>query len=107
MLDYRLTEANLQRAVQLSADLGATEQPAFLDTAGWVQYQLENYPQALALIQLAVDNGGNTAVYQYHLGMAYYKNNMPEQAKEALTLAVSVEGAYAGKDEAQKVLDTL
>jgi tetratricopeptide (TPR) repeat protein len=107
LLDFRLTEANLERAAELSSELGATEVPAFLDTAGWVQYQLENYPQALALIQLAVDKGGNTAVYQYHLGMAYFKNNMPEDAKEALTLAVSVEGQYPGKDEAQKVLDTL
>lgn len=107
LLDYRMSGANLERAAELSNALAATEVPAFLDTAGWVQYKLENYPQALALLRLAVDKGGVAPVYQYHLGMAYYKNNMPAQAKEALTLAVAGEGDYPGKDEAVKTLNSL
>lgn len=108
LLDHDLTENNVQRAAELSADLGATEVPAFLDTAGWVQYQLGNYPQSLALMQLAVERGGISGPYHYHLGMAYFKNDMLAEAKESLTQAVANDAeSYAGKEDARKVLQQL
>lgn len=108
LLDHFNSPENLARAADMSADLASTDNPAFLDTAGWVQYQLGNYPQALSLLGAAVDNGGESAVYQYHLGMAYLKNNLKDQAREHLQLALADDKEqYAGRDEAQKALDSL
>lgn len=108
LIDHFNTPENLARAAEMSAELAGTNNPAFLDTAGWVQYQLGNYPQALSLLGAAVDNGGKSAVYQYHLGMAYLKNNLQDQAREHLLLALADEKEqYPGRDEAQKALDSL
>lgn len=108
LLDHFNSPENLARAADMSADLASTDNPAFLDTAGWVQYQLGNYPQALSLLGAAVDNGGTSAVYQYHLGMAYLKNNLKDQAKEHLQLALADDKEqYVGRDEAQQALDSL
>ncbi len=108
LLDYFNTPENLLRVTALAEELGATEAPAFLDTAGWVQYQLGNYAQAVSLLAAAEANGGKGAVYHYHLGMAYYKSDMKAQAKEQLELALADEKAkFAGRDEAKSTLALL
>ncbi len=108
LVDHFNTPANLTRATELAADLGATENPAFLDTAGWVQYQLGNYPQAVSLLDAAVENGGSAPEYHYHLGMAYFKSDMKTQAKEHLELALANEKVnFAGKEVAENTLKQL
>lgn len=108
LLDKGDDPAVIQRAVNLTTDLAATENPAFLDTAGWAQYKLGNYAQAVSLLAAAVDNGGKGAIFHYHLGMAYLKSNLPAQAKEHLLMATENEKVnYPGRDEAVKALESL
>jgi tetratricopeptide (TPR) repeat protein len=108
LLDYFNNEKNIQRAAELSIDLAATDNPAFLDTAGWTKYHQGNYPQAVSLLQAAVSKGGTGPVFRYHLGMAMYKSNMAAAAKEQLELALADEKVnFPGKEEAQKVLSSL
>ena len=108
MMDHANTPENLDRIKELAAELAATEAPAFLDTAGWAQYQLGNYAQAVSLLGAAVENGGKGAVYNYHLGMAYFKSDMKAQAKEQLELAVANKDAkFVGREEAESVLKSL
>ncbi|WP_159931153.1 tetratricopeptide repeat protein [Oceanicoccus sp. KOV_DT_Chl] len=108
LMDHANTPENLQRIASLSADLAATETPAFLDTAGWAQYQLGNYAQAVSLLGAAVEAGGKGAVYNYHLGMAYFKADMKVQAKEQLELALADDKVdFVGKGEAESVLGSL
>ncbi len=108
LLDRDENQETIQRAAELSKDLAASSNPAFLDTAGWAQYKLGNYAQAVSLLGAAVENGGDGAVFHYHLGMAYYKSDLVEQAKKELTLALEDEDAnFVGKEEAEEVLESL
>ena len=108
LIDYFNTPETVARASELAADLAATETPAFLDTAGWIQYQQANYPQAISLLGAAIEMGGKGSEYHYHLGMAYFKSDMKVQAKEQLELALADEKAvFAGKEEARRTLDQL
>ncbi len=107
LMDHFNSPETVARASELAAELAATETPAFLDTAGWVQYQQGNFPQAVSLLSAAVELGGKGAVYHYHLGMAYFKSDMKEQAKEQLQLALAEDGEFSGKEEAQSTLAQL
>ena len=107
LLDYYNDEANIKRAVELSAALMNTENAAFLDTAGWAQYQAGNIPQALSLLQAAVANGGDAPIFHYHLGMAYHKSDMADKAKQHLSKAVADDANFAGVEQANKVLSVL
>ena len=108
LMDHYPGEENFKRAADLITVLEGTENPAFLDTAGWVQYQLGNYFQAIALLEAAIEKGGSSGVYHYHLGMAYYKNGMKDQAKESLQQALSDKrDQYTGREEAEEVLSQL
>jgi len=108
IMDYFNNPKTIARATELAVDLAATENPAFLDTAGWVQYQQGNYPQAVSLLAAAIELGGEGAIYHYHLGMAYYKSDMKAQAKEQLVLALADEKIdFVGKDEARSTYNQL
>ena len=108
LADHSNTPEGLKRAEELTADFGNAGVPAFLDTAGWVQYRLGNYAQAVSLLGAAVQGGAEGAIYHYHLGMAYFKSDLKAQAKEQLRLALKDDTAdFAGKDEAREVLNSL
>ena len=108
LLDRDDNPATIQRAAELSSELAATDNPAFLDTAGWAQYKLGNYAQAVSLLGAAVEGGGKAPVFHYHLGMAYFKSDLPAQAKEQLSLALEGDASnFVGREEAEKTLQSL
>lgn len=107
LMDHYPTEDNLRRAQQLTARLADSDNPVFLDTVGWLQYRLGNYPQALVLLQDAVRRGGTAPIYRYHLGMAYLKSEMHDEAREQLELALADESRFEGREEAESALEQL
>ena len=99
---------NLKKALALTADLQDAENPAFLDTVGWVFYLTGDYERALTYVQAAVDKVGSAGELQYHLGMIFLKMGDIENAKIHLTLAVENENArYEGLDIAKRSLAEL
>lgn len=99
------SEENIKEAQSLIVDLQESENPAYLDTVGWVLYHAGEYNQAIRYLQAAVDKLESQPVLQYHLGMAYYKAGDMERAKNYLSLATSDPNAtYDGKEEAIKIL---
>ncbi len=99
---------NLKKALALIADLQDAENPAFLDTVGWVFYLTGDYERALTYVQAAVDKVGSAGELQYHLGMIFLKLGDTENAKIHLTLAVENENAlYEGFDIAKRSLAEL
>ena len=99
---------NLKKALALTADLQDSENPAFLDTVGWVFYLTGDYERALTYVQAAVDQVGSAGELQYHLGMIFLKLDDIENAKIHLTLAVeNKESRYEGFDTATALLAEL
>ena len=96
------SDENLKRARAIIVDLQNSENPAYLDTVGWVLYFSGDYDQAVAYLTAAVDKLGSSALLQYHLGMAQYKNGNIAAAKEHLGLATKdSEANYPGVEEAR------
>ena len=106
--EYLATEENLLRARVLIADLQESDNPAYLDTVGWVFYVSGDYDQAVTYLQAAVDKVGSSGLLQYHLAMALYKSGELSNAREHLELALANEDDnFSGREEAKKLLAEL
>lgn len=83
---YTLSKAgkDLERALEMSAKTldAFPDNSAFLDTYGWIKYQLGDYETALEYIEKAVNKGNVSAELYEHLGDTYMKLGKIEQAKE-------------------------
>lgn len=106
LIDKFPTEENLRRAQTLTADFSNSDNPTFIDTLGWLNYRLKNYPQAISLLEDAVHKRPQPEL-QYHLGMAYLRNNMLPKAKELLTSATAGKAVFSGRNEAEAELAKL
>jgi len=107
LIDKFPTEDNLRRAQSLTTDFSNSDNPIFLDTAGWLQYRLQNYPQAVALLENAVRKSNGLPELRYHLGMAYLKSNKSDKAKEELGKALAGSARFNGREEAEQTLGKL
>jgi tetratricopeptide (TPR) repeat protein len=65
----------------------APDDPAVLDTLGWVYYRKGFYRQALSNLQNAVVKG-DTPLRRYHMAMAYFKLGNSEEGQKALDAAL-------------------
>ena len=108
LANHRADEpASLDRALTLAQRFADSEQPAFLDTLGWVHYRTGDYARALALMEQARAAGEPTPQRQFHLGMTYLKLGRPADAKPLLSAAASAQQPFDGLDEAKAALDAL
>ncbi|MEW6060508.1 MAG: tetratricopeptide repeat protein [Bacteroidota bacterium] len=83
---YSLSERRqqLDRAMKMSKrslEKDSTNS-SYLDTYGWILYQLGRYEEALPYIQKAVDLGDASAVVLEHLGDVYAKLHRLDEAKK-------------------------
>ncbi len=83
---YSLSErgVQLERALQMinKALEKEPENGAYLDTKGWIYYQLGKYRQALEFVQKALEVRENSAEVIEHLGDIYYRLGQPEKARQ-------------------------
>ncbi|MGB1192301.1 MAG: tetratricopeptide repeat protein, partial [Pseudomonadales bacterium] len=110
--EFLNTPENIKAANALIADLQDSENPAYLDTVGWVLYLTGEYDRAVTYLQAAVDKVGSSALLQYHLGMAFYQLENIEAAKSHLELAVKdgledKSKRYEGFDIALSTLESI
>ena len=106
--DYRTDDESLDQALQLALQFEDSDNPAFLDTLGWVYYRLGDYDAAIPYLEQSVDTAGQVPVLRYHLGMAYKAAGKPAEAKEQLTQALANKDAdFAGIEDAKAALDEL
>lgn len=73
----RLDEALLMAEIAIAAE---PENSSFLDTIGWVHFQLGNFEKAKMYIEKAVEFGGDRSVILDHLGDVYYMLGKKEKA---------------------------
>jgi predicted Zn-dependent protease len=107
LVSYRTDAASLARARELAARLEGSDNAAFLDTLGWVQYRQGETDAALANLTKAVDKTPDAAIMQYHLGMAYYAKGDTARAKDHLQKSLAGDTKFPGVDEARATLAKL
>ncbi|MEN8761201.1 MAG: tetratricopeptide repeat protein, partial [Thiogranum sp.] len=107
LADHRADAASLDQAAELAVKLEKAKQPAFLDTAGWVYYRNGDYAKAAGILKRAVELSPEVPVFQYHLGMTYFKLGDKAAASEHLTRATDGEFSYEGVEEARATLKGL
>lgn len=73
----RLEEAKRMSAESLKAE---PENAAFLDTYGWICYQLKDYGNAEYYIKKSIETGDASAVVLDHLGDVYQAMGKPDEA---------------------------
>jgi tetratricopeptide (TPR) repeat protein len=100
------TGGNIDEALGLAqtAKLKMTKNPAVMDTLGWIYYLKGSVLNAIGELQDAVQLDVNNALIHHHLGLAFYKNNQFEKAKESLERALSVDQNFKGAEQARKLL---
>lgn len=91
-LSYEWAEQgiNLEQALELikKALTHEPDNPAYLDTLGWIYYQQEKYDEALPLIQKAFESSNQDAEIGEHLGDIYLKLDRHQQALKTWKKAI-------------------
>jgi Tfp pilus assembly protein PilF len=101
LAEYKSDPESLKRAQELAVALANSNEPAFLDTAGWVAYKNKNYQKAAELLEKAVVSASDAALIRFHLGMAYLALGNQVLAKDNLKQALDSEAEFRGKDIAK------
>ncbi|MCB9247364.1 MAG: tetratricopeptide repeat protein [Ignavibacteriales bacterium] len=83
---YSLAERGVQleralKMVQVAVDV-EPENSSYLDTIGWVYYQMKNYEQAKKYIEKAIEFDDKNGTLLDHLGDVLYKMNEKEKAQK-------------------------
>lgn len=87
---YAQQGKNLQRALNMvkTALKLEPENPSYLDTKGWIHYQLGEYQQAKQYIENALDLDTDNAEVLEHLGDVHMKLGNKEKARELYNRAL-------------------
>lgn len=105
--DHMATEENLQKALKLSRKLSAQRDPIFLDTVGWVNVKVGNYPSAINYLKSALDAGGEGVDLHYHLAKAYLGDGQIEKAKKELEIVLADPNEFEYVADAKQMFENL
>jgi len=97
---------DLDRALLLAKKAQETrpEDPAVLDTLGWVYFKMNDPTTALRFLTRAVAKAPESGMINYHMGMASFKGGKVSEAKEYFKKAAESKEAFDGKEEAKKMM---
>ena len=107
LIEYKSDDASKARAKELAAGITDRNQPAYLDTIGWVAYKTGDFQTAAEMLEKAVQAAPDAGIMHYHLGMAYSALGNEVLAKDNLKQAVEGAQDYRGLDEAKATLAKL
>lgn len=110
LINNNYSYAFATRAIQLERALemvkisvkADSSNSSYLDTMGWVYFQLQNYSEAKKYLKKAIDAGGKSSVILDHLGDAEYKSGNTKRAIELWKEALELEPT---KTEIQNKID--
>lgn len=80
--------------------------PAAADTLAWAYYHKGVYRSAIDLLEGAVRQNPDSALYHYHLGMSYKMAGDSRHAKEHLQRALALDPKLPNADTAKKALSS-
>ena len=103
------TGGNLDVALQhaQAAKSQLPELPDVDDTLGWVYYKKGLATLAIQSFEESVRKDGKNALFHYHLGLAYLKNEEKDKARVSLKQALALNPSFDGAADAKKVLASL
>jgi len=78
-----------------------------MDTLGWIYYLKGSYLNAISELQDSLEGQPDHPVVNYHLGMAFYKADKPDSAREYLEKALKIDPDFKGADEARATLEAI
>jgi tetratricopeptide (TPR) repeat protein len=81
--------------------------PSIMDTLGWIYYKRGLYDSAIAELTESAEKMPNHPGVHYHLGMAHYRKENWEAARDHLNRALLLEADFDGSEEAVKTLSEL
>jgi len=99
--------ASLQRAKKLAMRFEKSTNPGFLDTIGWIYYKTGEHKKAVPILEKVVEKAANVPIFQYHMGMAYFKTGNKVAAKTHLNKALEGGKKFQGRKEAEQVMKSL
>jgi len=108
------TSGNPDLALHLAqtARRGLPQLSNVADTLGWAFYQKGIYGSAIASFQDAIklsakNKEPDSALFHYHLGLAYAKSEQPALAKQHLERVLKIDPKYPDADDVRKELSQL
>ncbi len=105
--DVRGDTESLKRAKKLALQFENSNQPGFLDTLGWIYYKFAEYPKAITILSKVVAKQPKIALFQYHLGMTYYKSGDDKNAKIHLQKSLASKQRFKGQNEVKNILSRI
>lgn len=103
---------NDDRALQLAqqAHEAAPDNPAIMDTLGWIQVAAGNVERGLPLLRQAAHSAPSQAQIQYHLAVALSRSKREgsrAEAKQRLTKLLASDHSFDDRANAQELLKTI
>ncbi|MCG8565113.1 MAG: tetratricopeptide repeat protein [Desulfobacterales bacterium] len=104
---YASQNRNLDQALDLArrARKNAGENPAIMDTLGWVYYQKALYDSAIQEFEACIRKSPKNPIFHYHLGLAFNKLGRMEKSRAALKRALELNPDFPGAQEARTLLN--
>lgn len=101
--NYRKDSDSLARAEVIARRLRGSDLPPYQDTFGWIAYQNNNFPEALAELEKAAVGLPDDPTVQYHLAMTYLALS---RAKDAAAQFTKVIGMLPADDSREIAVST-
>jgi Flp pilus assembly protein TadD len=89
---HREDAASLERAFAIARRLRGSDEPAFQDTYGWIEFRRGNLEEALSYLERAARGLPDDAMVQVHLGLAQAALGRSADARATLTTALDMAG---------------
>jgi tetratricopeptide (TPR) repeat protein len=107
LVTYKTDRVSLDRAEGLTASFAQSDNPALLDTHGWVRFKRGELTEALPALERAAQRAPESKVIRYHLAMAQVRSGQRDKALTNLEQALAGATNFAGMDEARSTLADL
>lgn len=99
-------DKGLQAAMKAYSDSGENSS-ALLDTIGWIYARKGEHEKALSFLRQAFAKNSNDPQVRYHTGATLNSLGRTAEAEKELRAALVLSESFAGREEAQSLLDQL
>ncbi len=83
------------------------ENPAIIDTLGWLLINKGEMQRGLSLLEQAVVKAPHLAEIRYHLGVALYQTGQKSKARAELKRALDMDDSFTGAKQARDLLNEM